>query len=242
MTPAHDAPKAGTAETDNGDKENDAKPPPAPEVEDKSANKLSGAEAEGQAPKPEATPEPAPSPQATPTPVATPSPEPTQDETPPPPLKEANDGEVPSAAPTPPPAPPQPETEAPAPQKAQPPAGKAKFSPMFASLPDVDFGGAAIKTPVTGGNARGTYLSMVYGLIMPRIRKPSDARQQVGRGRGAVVFSVDGQGRLIDRWVAEESGSPELDRAVFNAIAAAAPFPPPPTRGTVQLRFTYNGG
>ncbi len=154
-------------------------------------------------------------------------------------MKLSDEGDVPAAASPPKP---QPESTAePAPMKAEPPAGKAKIAPMFAALPDVDFGGAAIKTPVTGGQARGTYLSIVYGMIMPRVHRPHDARSQVGRGHGSVVFSVDGQGRLVDRWIADESGSRELDQAVFNAIGAASPFPPPPGRGTVQLRFSYDG-
>ena len=240
LTPAHELPKAGTAETDNGDKEKDAKAAPAPDAEDKTHDKLSGAEAKAEAPKPEATPEPAPSPEPTPTPEASATPEPTPVETPMPDMKTTPDGEIPAAAASPPK--PQPESTAPpAPAKAEPPAGKSKFAPMFAALPDVEFGGAAIKSP-GGGAARGTYLTIVYGMIMPRVHKPNDARSMVGRGHGAVVFSVDGQGRLVDRWIAEPSGSPELDRAVFNAIGAAGPFPPPPARGTVQLRFTYDGG
>jgi protein TonB len=242
LTPAHDAPKAGTAETDNGDKEKDAKPPPAPEAEDKSAEKLSGADAQAQAPKPEATPTPEPTPtsEPTPAPTATPEPTPTPVETPPPPLKASDSGDVPAPAASPAPQPAN--TAPPAPEKAQPPAGKAKNAPLFAALPDVEFGGAAMKTPVTGGAAHATYLSMVYGMIMPHVRKPTDARSMVGRGRGAVVFSIDGQGRLVDRWISEQSGSPELDKAVFDAIGVSGPFPPPPGRGTVQLRFTYDGG
>ena len=240
LTPATDAPKAGTAATDNGDKEKDAKAAPAPEAEDKSHDTLAGAQAKAEAPKPETTPEPAPTPEPTPTEQATATPEPTPEPSPAPPLKVTNDGEVP--APASPPKPQPENTTMPAPEKPEAPAGKAKFAPMFAALPDVEFGGASIKTPVSGGNARGTYLSSLYGLIMQRVHKPADARAMVGRSHGAVVFSVDGQGRLVDRWIAEESGSPDLDRAIFNAIGAASPFPPPPSRGTVQLRFSYDGG
>lgn len=219
--PAYDAPREGTADKDNGDLEKDAKaapPAPAPTPEP-TPDKAPGAEAQDKAPTPLASATPEPQPTLTPA-DAPPAPVANGDTPPPAPARVAN-------------------LEPPAPAEPAPPA--AKPAPIFASVPDIDFGGAAMKTPVSGGQARATYLSMVYGKIMPLIRKPKDAKAIIGRGHGSVAFSIDGQGRLVDRYVAEESGSRELDRSVFNAIGAASPFPPPPNGATQHLVFTYNG-
>ena len=222
-TPATDAPREGTADKDTGDQEKEAKtPPPAAPI-----------------PQPtEAKPSPAPTQAAEPTPQATPepTPQPTQET---PPLRVAN-GETPPPAPAPasPPAPQVASLEPPAAPKAELTAPK----PFFNSVPDIDFGGAAMRSPVTGGAARATYLSILYGKIMPHFHKPADARSIVGHGRGVVVFSVDARGQLIDRWITEESGYHALDRAAFDAVGAGAPFPPPPSGGEVRVRFEYSGG
>jgi protein TonB len=149
-----------------------------------------------------------------------------------PPLPTAPDAEAPQMAkaePAPPP-------DNPAPTPA--PVTKA---PMFASVPDVDFGGAALRAPIAGGNARATYLSILFGMITRRMHVPAAARTYSGKLEGIVVFSVDGQGRLVERWVRQSSGSPELDSAAMEAIAAAAPFPPPPRGGTASISFLYDG-
>jgi protein TonB len=232
LSPAYDAPRAGTADTDNGDKEKDSKPPPAPAAEDKSAERASGAEAKAEAPKPEAsaTPEPAPE---------------VQPPAPAPPLK-LSEGEVPPPAPphpepqaTPSPTP-QPQTsQAPSPAPAAPAAGKS--APLFASVPDIDFGGAAMKAPVAGGNAGAGYYNILYGEIMPHFHPPRGGRAALGRGYGVVIFTLDAKGRLLNRYIAEESGLPELDRAAIDAIGAASPFsPPPPGIANRGIRFRYD--
>ncbi len=171
-------------------------------------------------------PAPAPSPEAA-KPTAAEAQAPATPPNPPTPIENAEE--------TAPPPTPAPQTVA----KAEPEA-PAKPAPMFASLPDIDFGGAAMRSPVSGGHAKATYLSMVYGRVMAHFRRPPDAAAAVGRGRGAVVFSVDARGDLVNRWVDDPSGSPDLDRAAFNAVGAGSPFPPPPTGGMVQLRFVYS--
>ena len=62
LSPAFDAPKPGEAKEDNGDRPKDAKPPPAPEAPDKSAERAPSAQARDEAPKPEASPAPSPEP------------------------------------------------------------------------------------------------------------------------------------------------------------------------------------
>ena len=222
-TPATDAPRAGAADRDTGDQEKEAKtPPPAAPTPQPTEAKPSPAPTQATEPTPQATPEP--------------TPQPTQEA---PPLRVAN-GETPPPAPTPAP-PPTPQVASlsrPRPPKTE----KTVARPFFDSVPDIDFGGAAMRSPVTGGAARATYLSVLYGKIMPHFHKPADARSIVGHGRGAVVFSVDARGQLIDRWIVEESGYHALDRAAFDAIGAGAPFPPPPSGAEVRVRFEYSGG
>jgi protein TonB len=176
--------------------------------------------------------------------------------------------ETPAKAPPPPPAPPIPTPEptpspqasapeapldkdaeipaAPTPQPTQPPAPPPKPSVLaalpktFDSVPDVDFGGAAIKSPVTGGNAKSTYLSTLYGLIVPRLHVPALAHAYGRRLTGAIALQVDGSGRLAMRFVAEASGSPELDEAAMKAVAEAShEFPPPPRHAPMGMKFTY---
>lgn len=213
---ATDAPRAGTDEkVDSADAPDKAKPPPPTGVE-------TPAETKAETP-----------------PAAEASPAPTPEPTAPPPIAEAPNAE----ATQPPPKPPVPP---PSPQPTQPltPAQKLAKAvgrpiPLFDSLPEVDFGGAALKSPVSGGNARATYLSQIYGLVMPRFRQMRGRLAAFHAHEGRVVFNLDGRGQLVTRFVAEESGSRELDAAAFDAIAAAAPFPPPPSRGPVSIIFSY---
>ena len=110
-------------------------------------------------------------------------------------------------------------------------------------MPDVDFGGVAITSPVTGGDAKSTYLSTLYGLIVPRLRVPAVAHAYGRRLTGAIGLSVDGRGRLISRFIVEGSGSLELDEAAMQAVAAASRlFPPPPHRCADRDEIHLFGG
>jgi protein TonB len=175
--------------------------------------------------------------------------------------------EKPAAAPPPPPAPtasPEPsppaqaaapdlprmaEPDAPEPVKTETPKEAAPPKPSvlaalpktFEDVPQVDFGGAAIRSPVTGGAAKSTYLSQLYGLIVPRLHVPALARAYGRPLVGAIAFSVDGRGRLAMRFVAEPSGSMEFDEAAMQAVAAASKsFPPPPKNEPIGMKFTYS--
>jgi protein TonB len=105
--------------------------------------------------------------------------------------------------------------------------------------PDVQFGSAAKKTPVSGGNARASYVATLYAIIMSHMHKPPG----VG-GLAPVVsvdFLVDAQGRVVQRRLGQSSGVATLDMAVMSAVAAGSPFPPPPIGVPYGFTFTYDG-
>ena len=106
------------------------------------------------------------------------------------------------------------------------------------SVPDIELGGAAGPSPVSGGKAKTTYLSILYGMIMSRLHLPA-AGASSQKTEGVIVFTVDGTGNLVQRQIARASGSPELDSAALGAVGAAAPFPKPPQGLPMRLRFTY---
>jgi TonB family protein len=185
---------------------------------------------------------------APPPPVPTPSPEASQPAaappSPAPELPQAAEAEAPppqkaESVPTPPPTPDQAQpVEKPAPPK---PAVVAALPKVFDSVPDVDFGGAAIRSPVTGGAAKSNYLSQLYGLVVPRLQVPAIAHAFGRRLTGAIGIEVDGRGRLLQRFVVEPSGSMELDEAAMRAVAAASRlFPAPPHGRPVSMKFTYS--
>jgi protein TonB len=168
---------------------------------------------------------------APPPPVATPSPE----------------ASKPAEAPAPD-LPKEAEAEAPPPVKAEPqsapppkPSAVAALMKNFQDVPDVDFGGVAVQSPVTGGAAKASYLTMLYGLVIPRMRVPALAHAYGRRLSGVVAFAVDGRGRLMQRYVVESSGSMELDEAAMQAVSdASRAFPPPPHKAPIGMRFTYS--
>ena len=132
------------------------------------------------------------------------------------------------------------EAEAQVRAQAEQPRTSAAFQlPAYESAPEFDFGSLFKQTLVAGGGAKETYLTTLYGMIVPRLRAPSDARVQASTFEGIVVFNVDGKGNLIQRRILHESGSRDLDKAALEAVRQAAPFPPPPQGRPVELRFTY---
>jgi TonB family protein len=168
----------------------------------------------------------------------------------PPPPAPAEPSPEPSPAEAPAPeAPKAAEAELPAPVKTETPQKPAPAkSPTVAEVlakameppPDVEYGGQAIDSPVTGGNAKSTYLTKLYGLIVPRLRVPAVAHAYGRRLTGAVSFSVDGRGRLRQRFVSSGSGSMELDEAAMQAVGEASrTFPPPPRGAPIGMTFTY---
>jgi protein TonB len=106
-------------------------------------------------------------------------------------------------------------------------------------LPNYELGSAAKPSPVSGGNAKTTYLSILYGMIMPNMHVPPGARAVRGTGKGIVVFYIDEMGNLTHQAVAQSSGAPELDAAAIAAIRRSAPFPAPPRGHPHGLQFTF---
>ncbi len=111
--------------------------------------------------------------------------------------------------------------------------------PTFDELPQYKFARAAKKSPVTGGNAESRYFTIVYGMIKAHMREPSGPHAVRPSKEGAVVFALDETGNLLGRKLVNSSGSPNLDMAVMNAIAEAAPYPVPPYWRGKYLRLTY---
>lgn len=107
------------------------------------------------------------------------------------------------------------------------------------SVPDIELGSAAATTPVSGGKAKATYLSILYGMIMSHVRLPAAGRTNSSRLGGQIVFTLDGTGALVQRQIVRGSGSLDLDSAALAAVAEAAPFPTPPQGAPLRLRFSY---
>jgi len=100
---------------------------------------------------------------------------------------------------------------------------------------------AALKySPVAGGNAETTYLSTLYGLVVPHMNL-----QKVAAGRrhhqGEIIFAVDFGGALVGAKVTKSSGLADLDAAALAAVRAAAPFPLPPNGSGLNLVFRFKG-
>jgi protein TonB len=109
----------------------------------------------------------------------------------------------------------------------------------FQALPGMQVAGAAQDTPIAGGKAKATYLSIVYGLVMSHMRALHFSPASVAKLEGVVVFVVDGKGALVERRLARASGLREFDSAALEAVVAAAPYPAPPGGLPMGLRFTY---
>jgi TonB family protein len=132
------------------------------------------------------------------------------------------------------------EAEAQVRAQAEQPRTSAAFQlPAYESAPEFDFGSLFKQTLVAGGSAKETYLTTLYGMIMPRLHAPADAHGLPSDFEGIVIFNLDGKGNLIQRRIFHESGLRDLDKAALEAVRQAAPFPPPPQGRPVELRFTY---
>ena len=117
---------------------------------------------------------------------------------------------------------------------------KGKQFSTFNPLPDVPLGDLGA-SPVDGGQARTTYLTVVYGLIMKHLRLTEPVRVESRRLEGAIDFVVDAHGDVVERSVTQPSGSNELDAAALEAVREAAPYPMPPMAMPIALKFTFGG-
>ena len=109
----------------------------------------------------------------------------------------------------------------------------------LAPIPDYKLAAPRKFSPVGGGHAKTTYLTILYGLIMPHMRIPPRVRGSGAIGRGAVVFYIDEMGNLTHQAVHQPSGAPDLDAAALAAVRRAAPFPAPPRGLPHSMIFSY---
>jgi len=109
----------------------------------------------------------------------------------------------------------------------------------LAPLPDYKFSGAAKPSPVAGGSAETSYLTILYGIIMPYYRPPPQLRSRGRSNKGIITFYIDPRGNLIHQAMRQSSGLSELDAIALAAIKRAGPFPPPPTTLPVGVRWEY---
>jgi protein TonB len=110
----------------------------------------------------------------------------------------------------------------------------------LAPLPDFKLGSTAKHSPVSGGNAKTTYLSILYGMIVPRMRIPRSVRALHFASDGVVAFYIDERGNLTHQAVVRGSGVPDLDAAAIRAVRQAAPFPTPPLGHPRSILFHYH--
>lgn len=109
----------------------------------------------------------------------------------------------------------------------------------LAPIPDYKLAAPRKFSPVGGGHAKTTYLTILYGLIMPHMRIPPRVRGKNLNARGAVVFYIDEMGNLTHQAVQRPSGAPDLDEAALAAVRRAAPFPAPPRGLPHSMLFSY---
>ncbi|MGA9526936.1 MAG: TonB family protein [Terriglobales bacterium] len=106
-------------------------------------------------------------------------------------------------------------------------------------VPYYQFSGAAKAAPVTGGTANTTYLSTLWGLIVPTMHIPERIKENHLRGDGVLVFNVDIKGNLTGIGIQQSSGFADLDAEALAAVRRAAPFPPPPRGLTYSISFAF---
>ncbi len=106
-------------------------------------------------------------------------------------------------------------------------------------VPYYQFSGAAKAAPITGGTANTTYLSTLWGLIVPGMRVPERIKENHLRGDGVLVFNVDIKGNLTHAAIQRSSGLADLDAEALAAVRRAAPFPPPPRGLTYSISFSF---
>lgn len=127
------------------------------------------------------------------------------------------------------------------PKKAPIGAGGKSVADIVASLaplPEAKFGAQTKPSPVSGGSAETTYLTILYGLIMPKFHASANARS-ARLNKGVITFYIDPRGNLVHQAVRQSTGVAEMDAAALAAVRRAAPFPPPPTSLPVGIRWEY---
>jgi protein TonB len=68
---------------------------------------------------------------------------------------------------------------------------------------------------------------------------PPDARRHGWSGLVRVAFTIGSDGTVRDLRVVASSGRVPLDRCALEAVLEAAPFPPPPGSGEVEVPVSF---
>jgi protein TonB len=108
------------------------------------------------------------------------------------------------------------------------------------STPNWEMGGAIKASPVGGGHARTTYLSILVGLVKRHMHMPAGPRRVRGVAAGVIAFQIDRTGRVMMAKIVKRSGEDSLDIAALTAIRSASPFPPTPTGTPLGLTYSYS--
>ena len=111
----------------------------------------------------------------------------------------------------------------------------AQMMARLEPIPDYKIAGAAAPAPVSGGTAKPNYLSILYGMIVPKFRS---TRPPGKKAAGKIVIYIDTVGHILHAGVLQPSGSTAVDNAAMAAVRNAAPFPPPPA-GLPAVTFSY---
>ena len=89
-----------------------------------------------------------------------------------------------------------------------------------------------------------TYARIIKERIMRHWKYPPEAKKNLIEGKLTVLFSLSGDGDVVQIGVLERSGHDILDREAGRAISSAAPFPPFPEhivvkRLNIKATFDY---
>lgn len=82
-------------------------------------------------------------------------------------------------------------------------------------------------------------LQLIRDQVSRKVRYPALARRQGWNGQVVIEFTVLLSGEVGKLRVAKSCGHPLLDRQALRAVAAAAPFPPPPVVATLTLPVNF---
>jgi TonB family protein len=111
--------------------------------------------------------------------------------------------------------------------------------PTIEDLPQYKVPPGIERSPSAGNNVESRYLTIVYGMIKSKLHAAPELHVEMATHHGVVDFYVDEGGNLVGRKLVSSSGSPNLDTAVMEAIAEAAPYPAPPNWSPVSLNYNF---
>jgi protein TonB len=129
------------------------------------------------------------------------------------------------------------ETGAPAAGGAAPGAGQNSAQNAAGSTAG-GAGAAAERKALTAAYTRRNF-DYIRRRIQEKLVYPPQARRTGAQGRAEAVFTVYTDGSVGGVEILASSGQDLLDRALADAIRAAAPFPPPPVQARLIMPLTF---